>query len=99
MEQSAESCDEKFIFDDDVNNDEDDAESDASELSFEALSSAEYSEASCAHGTSDLPLRQRNVALQAHIEDTIDRLHGLALKIDDAEASHRRRPLEVCRQK
>ncbi|KAK4073274.1 hypothetical protein Purlil1_13113 [Purpureocillium lilacinum] len=77
LEQSAESCDEKIIFDDDVNDDEDDAESDASTLSFDALSSAEQSEASCASENPDLASRKRKLALQAHIEDTIDRLHGL----------------------
>ncbi|KAK4074647.1 hypothetical protein Purlil1_12903 [Purpureocillium lilacinum] len=99
LELSAESCDDKMITDDDANYDEDDAGSNASTLSFETLSSAEHSETSCALETPDQPLRKRKLALQAHIDDTINRLHGHALRIDDAGAGHRVRCAEFYQQR
>lgn len=79
--------------------DEDDAESESSSLSFDALSSAEPSEASDAPETSLSTWRKQRLKLQAHIEDTVDRLHGLALQMEEAGANHRRRRVELYRQK
>jgi hypothetical protein len=42
---------------------------------------------------------KRNLTLQSHIEDTIDRLHGHALQIQRAGAKHRRERIERYRQK
>ncbi|UNI24606.1 hypothetical protein JDV02_010341 [Purpureocillium takamizusanense] len=94
LEQPSESCEQIIGTDDDYNDDDDDnddAESDASLLSFEALSSAEHSQAGSAPDTPALSSRKRRMALQAYIEDTIDRLHGHALRIGDAGANRRRR--------
>ncbi len=43
--------------------------------------------------------RKQSVALQGHIDDTIDRLHGHALQIHDAGVQHRRKRVKIYRQK
>ncbi|KAF8867424.1 hypothetical protein BDZ45DRAFT_734690 [Acephala macrosclerotiorum] len=76
-----------------------DAESDASSLSFKSLSSSEGSKGQSAAGDAASPWRKRNLALQRHIGDTIDRLHGHARRIERAGAKHRRERVEVYREK
>lgn len=76
-----------------------DVESDASSLSFASLSSSEHSEAESALDNAASAWRKRKLVLQGHIEDTIDRLHGHALRIERAGAKHRRERIELYRQK
>ncbi|CZR68612.1 uncharacterized protein PAC_18511 [Phialocephala subalpina] len=78
---------------------DDDTESDASSLSFPSLSSSEHAEAESAADDAASAWKKRNLALRRHIEDTIDRLHGHALRITRAGAKHRRERLEKYRQK
>ncbi|PVH69881.1 hypothetical protein DL98DRAFT_438106, partial [Cadophora sp. DSE1049] len=78
---------------------DDDTESDASSLSFQSLSSSEHAEAESAADDAASAWRKRHLALQRHIEDTIDRLHGHALRITRAGAKHRRERVEIYRQK
>lgn len=74
---------------DDGGDDEDSSASESSSLSFDALSSNEPSESG----------NNRLLELQVHIEDTIDRLHGHALRIEAAGANHRRKRVELYRQR
>ena len=73
---------------DDGGDDQDGSASNTSSLSFDALSSNDSSG----------PGRNPRLTLQAHIEDTIDRLYGHALQIEAAGANHRRKRVELYRQ-
>ncbi|UKZ73155.1 hypothetical protein TrVFT333_000796 [Trichoderma virens FT-333] len=77
----------------------DDTQSDSSSYSFMSLSSSDESEAEGATGDDFSASEQCYMALQRHVEDTIDRLHGHALQIDRAGAKHRRERIELYRQK
>ncbi|ROW15179.1 hypothetical protein VPNG_03035 [Cytospora leucostoma] len=66
-------------------------------ISFKSLSSLRAS--SAADDDTAPPWEQRKNALQRHIEDTIDRLHGHAGDIERAGATHRRARMEVYLQK
>ncbi|RSL89803.1 hypothetical protein CDV31_015805 [Fusarium ambrosium] len=77
----------------------DDVSSNSSQLSFDSLTSLprsieeepskKYLDASSA----------RELALRRHIQATIERLHGHALRIEGAGAQHRRERIELYRQK
>ncbi|SPO04605.1 uncharacterized protein DNG_07290 [Cephalotrichum gorgonifer] len=76
----------------------DDAESEGSSLSFESLSS-DPPELGDTEDSTASAWRKRNLDLQDHIGDTIERLHGHALRIESAGAGHRRERIELYRQK
>lgn len=76
-----------------------DSESDASSLSFDSLSSSEGSQSRSATDDHSAPGQRRNLELRRHIGDTIDRLHGQARRIERAGAQHRRKRIEVFREK
>jgi hypothetical protein len=71
---------------------DDGSESDGS-LTFVSLSSSEISDSSAIN----VPTRMDE--LRQHISDTLDRLHGQARRIERAGAHHRRKRIEVYRQK
>ncbi|KAK2772879.1 hypothetical protein CKAH01_13783 [Colletotrichum kahawae] len=74
------------------------SDSDSSSLSFESLSSVSQTEAETAINEGSIAEKQMR-ALQGHIEDTIDRLHGHALQIDRAGNKHRQERLAVYMRK
>ncbi|KAI9147010.1 Ankyrin repeat domain-containing protein [Paramyrothecium foliicola] len=72
----------------------DDAESDSSTLSFLTLSSADQDTKNPGSA-----MGERDLVLRRHIEDTIDRLHSHALRIESAGAKHRQQRVEHYREK
>ncbi|KAF1850331.1 uncharacterized protein K460DRAFT_272656, partial [Cucurbitaria berberidis CBS 394.84] len=76
-----------------------DSESDASSLSFEPLSSSEGSQLSSLTDNPLSPGQSRQIELRQHIGDTVDRLQGQTRRIERAGAQHRRKRIEVFREK
>ncbi|KAK2590356.1 hypothetical protein QQS21_011966 [Conoideocrella luteorostrata] len=68
-------------------------------LSFDSLSSPECSDTESDLDNASLMRKKQRLLLQEHVEDTIERLHGHALRIEHAGANHRRKRIEIYRQK
>jgi hypothetical protein len=77
----------------------DDLKSNASCYSFDSLSSSDDSENTGESKEPISPERKRRLELQQQVVDTIDRLQGQAKRIERAGARHRRRRIEVYREK
>ncbi|KAJ3549807.1 hypothetical protein NM208_g305 [Fusarium decemcellulare] len=76
-------------------NDSDDAASDSSCLSFDSLSSVRPLHEDAITRGSAKACNGKTLRLRMHIQDTIDRLHAHALRIERAGAQHRRERIEA----
>jgi hypothetical protein len=75
------------------------SESKASSGSYDSLSSSDSSQESSGSYRVASPEQKRRAKLRQHVVNTVMRLHGQAGRIERAGARHRRRRIEVYREK
>ena len=75
------------------------SESDNDSLLYESLSSSEDSQSQKDAEASAFPRLKHDQELRKHIRDTLDRLQGQAKRIEHAGAQHRKKRVEVYKEK